>query len=204
MPIDAIKIPDYIYGKRLDDTQKQTLAGGGQAPINDIQRKNNTMLSGSLSWMPHRKEIGRASCRERGRYWKITGWSPLRTCAIRRPNSYSPMTSVSVTKAKPAHRQERPRAQTAAHRGGRRRKPSRKQRTMWPRSKRKPTRANSPSVNPQTVIHTIYRKYHEKHTNRFHKCVGTYSRYNCQTAGKERGDGEEPSRVTRDCFDHMA
>ena len=41
--------------------------------------------------------------------------------------------------------------------GGRRRKPSRKQRTMWPRSKRKPTRANSPSVNPQTVIHTIYR-----------------------------------------------
>ena len=55
MPIDAIKIPDYIYGKRLDDTQKQTLAGGGQAPINDIQRKNNTMLSGSLSWMPHRK-----------------------------------------------------------------------------------------------------------------------------------------------------
>lgn len=42
----------------------------------------------------------------------------MRTCAIRRPNSYSPMTSVSVTKAKPAHRQERPRAQTAAHRGG--------------------------------------------------------------------------------------
>ena len=46
MPVDVIKIPDYIYGKRLDDTQKQTLANGGQVPINDIQRKNDTMLSG--------------------------------------------------------------------------------------------------------------------------------------------------------------
>lgn len=46
MPVDAIKIPDYIYGKRLDDKQKQTLASGGEVPINDIQRKNDTMLSG--------------------------------------------------------------------------------------------------------------------------------------------------------------
>ena len=38
MPVDAIKIPDYIYGKRLDDKQKQILASGGQLPINDIQR----------------------------------------------------------------------------------------------------------------------------------------------------------------------
>ena len=44
MPVDAIKIPDYIYGKRLDD--KQILASGGEVPINDIQRKNDTMLSG--------------------------------------------------------------------------------------------------------------------------------------------------------------
>ena len=36
MPVDAIKIPDYIYGKRLDDKQKQILASGGQLPINDI------------------------------------------------------------------------------------------------------------------------------------------------------------------------
>ena len=46
MPTDAIKIPDYIYGKRLDDKQKQVLASGGQLPINDIQRKNDTLLSG--------------------------------------------------------------------------------------------------------------------------------------------------------------
>ena len=46
MPVDAIKIPDYIYGKRLDDKQKQILASGGEVPINDIQRKNDTMLSG--------------------------------------------------------------------------------------------------------------------------------------------------------------
>ncbi|WP_195593801.1 DUF3945 domain-containing protein [Bacteroides fragilis] len=46
MPVDAIKIPDYIYGKRLDDKQKQILASGGQLPINDIQRKNDTLLSG--------------------------------------------------------------------------------------------------------------------------------------------------------------
>lgn len=46
MPVDAIKIPDYIYGKRLDDRQKQILASGGEVPINDIQRKNDTMLSG--------------------------------------------------------------------------------------------------------------------------------------------------------------
>lgn len=46
MPLDAIKIPDYIYGKRLDDKQKQILASGGEVPINDIQRKNDTMLSG--------------------------------------------------------------------------------------------------------------------------------------------------------------
>ena len=46
MPVDAIKIPDYIYGKRLDDKQKQVLASGGQLPINDIQRKNDTLLSG--------------------------------------------------------------------------------------------------------------------------------------------------------------
>ena len=45
MPVDAIKIPDYIYGKRLDDKQKQILASGGEVPINDIQRKNDTMLS---------------------------------------------------------------------------------------------------------------------------------------------------------------
>ena len=46
MPVDAIKIPDYIYGKRLDDKQKQILASGGELPVNDIQRKNDTMLSG--------------------------------------------------------------------------------------------------------------------------------------------------------------
>ena len=46
MPVDAIKIPDYIYGKRLDDKQKQALASGGQLSINDIQRKNDTLLSG--------------------------------------------------------------------------------------------------------------------------------------------------------------
>ena len=46
MPVDAIKIPDYIYGKRLDDKQKQILASGGQLPLNDIQRKNDTLLSG--------------------------------------------------------------------------------------------------------------------------------------------------------------
>lgn len=46
MPADAIKIPDYIYGKRLDDKQKQILASGGRLPINDIQRKNDTLLSG--------------------------------------------------------------------------------------------------------------------------------------------------------------
>ena len=46
MPVDAIKIPDYIYGKRLDDKQKQVLASGGQLSINDIQRKNDTLLSG--------------------------------------------------------------------------------------------------------------------------------------------------------------
>jgi hypothetical protein len=46
MPVDAIKIPDYIYGKRLDDKQKQILASGGRLPINDIQRKNDTLLSG--------------------------------------------------------------------------------------------------------------------------------------------------------------
>ena len=46
MPVDAIKIPDYIYGKRLDDKQKQLLASGGELPVNDIQRKNDTMLSG--------------------------------------------------------------------------------------------------------------------------------------------------------------
>ena len=46
MPVDAIKIPDYIYGKRLDDKQKQILASGGEVPINDIQRKNDTLLSG--------------------------------------------------------------------------------------------------------------------------------------------------------------
>lgn len=46
MPVDAIKIPDYIYGKRLDDKQKQILTSGGEVPINDIQRKNDTMLSG--------------------------------------------------------------------------------------------------------------------------------------------------------------
>ena len=46
MPVDAIKIPDYIFGKRLDDKQKQILASGGEVPINDIQRKNDTMLSG--------------------------------------------------------------------------------------------------------------------------------------------------------------
>ena len=45
MPVDA-KIPDYIYGKRLDDKQKQALASGGQLSINDIQRKNDTLLSG--------------------------------------------------------------------------------------------------------------------------------------------------------------
>ena len=32
MPVDAIKIPDYIYGKRLDDKQKQILASGGRSP----------------------------------------------------------------------------------------------------------------------------------------------------------------------------
>lgn len=46
MPVDAIKIPDYIYGKKLDDKQKQLLASGGELPVNDIQRKNDTMLSG--------------------------------------------------------------------------------------------------------------------------------------------------------------
>lgn len=46
MPVEAIKIPDYIYGKRLDDKQKQILASGGELPVNDIQRKNDTMLSG--------------------------------------------------------------------------------------------------------------------------------------------------------------
>ena len=46
MPVDAIKIPDYIYGKRLDDKQKQLLASGCELPVNDIQRKNDTMLSG--------------------------------------------------------------------------------------------------------------------------------------------------------------
>ena len=46
MPVDAIKIPDYIYGKRLGDKQKQLLASGGELPVNDIQRKNDTMLSG--------------------------------------------------------------------------------------------------------------------------------------------------------------
>lgn len=46
MPVDAIKIPDYIYGKRLDDKQKLILTSGGEVPINDIQRKNDTMLSG--------------------------------------------------------------------------------------------------------------------------------------------------------------
>lgn len=46
MSVDAIKIPDYIYGKRLDDKQKQLLASGGELPVNDIQRKNDTMLSG--------------------------------------------------------------------------------------------------------------------------------------------------------------
>lgn len=46
MPVDAIKIPDYIYGKRLDDKQKQILASGSELPVNDIQRKNDTMLSG--------------------------------------------------------------------------------------------------------------------------------------------------------------
>ena len=46
MPVDAIKIPDYIYGKRLDDKQKQVLSSGGQLSINDIQRKNDTLLSG--------------------------------------------------------------------------------------------------------------------------------------------------------------
>jgi len=46
MPVDAIKIPDYIYSKRLDDKQKQILASGDRLPINDIQRKNDTLLSG--------------------------------------------------------------------------------------------------------------------------------------------------------------
>ena len=46
MPADAIKIPDYIYGKRLADKPKQILASGGRLPINDIQRKNDTLLSG--------------------------------------------------------------------------------------------------------------------------------------------------------------
>ena len=46
MPVDAIKIPDYIYGKRLDDKQKQVLASGGQLSINDIQRKNASFRRG--------------------------------------------------------------------------------------------------------------------------------------------------------------
>ena len=37
MPVDAIKIPDYIYGKRLDDKQKQILASGGEVPINVVR-----------------------------------------------------------------------------------------------------------------------------------------------------------------------
>ena len=57
MPVDAIKIPDYIYGKRLDDKQKQILASGGELPVNDIQRKNDTMLSGMAYVDPTIRDI---------------------------------------------------------------------------------------------------------------------------------------------------
>ena len=57
MPVDAIKIPDYIYGKRLDDKQKQLLASGGELPVNDIQRKNDTMLSGVAYVEPTIRDI---------------------------------------------------------------------------------------------------------------------------------------------------
>ena len=64
MPVDAIKIPDYIYGKRLDDKQKQVLASGGQLSINDIQRKNDTLLSGVAFVDPRIMDIAFKQARE--------------------------------------------------------------------------------------------------------------------------------------------
>ena len=49
MPVDAIKIPDYIYGKRLDDKQKQILASGGQLPITTYSVKTTRCFPASLS-----------------------------------------------------------------------------------------------------------------------------------------------------------
>lgn len=115
MPVDAIKIPDYIYGKRLDDKQKQILASGGEVPINDIQRKNDTMLSGVAYVDPTIRDIafkqsdkqlkvsdtilGAKITPEQKRYWRITEWYSLRTCAIPRPDSCSRMMCVSATRA---------------------------------------------------------------------------------------------------------
>ena len=174
MPIDAIKIPDYIYGKRLDDTQKQTLAGGGQVPINDIQRKNDTMLSGVAFVDAASKGITFKQSDEKLRISETilgTKVTPEQKKILENhgmvsiENMRNPKTkqlfsdnvrfsnkSNNLLIGKNA-RKHKPQLTG----GGRRRKPSRKQRAMWPRSKRRPTRANSPSVNPQTVIHTIYR-----------------------------------------------
>lgn len=57
MPVDRIKIPDYIYGKRLDEGMKETLAKGGEISIQDIQRKNGTLLSGTAYVDARRQDI---------------------------------------------------------------------------------------------------------------------------------------------------
>ena len=58
MPVDAIKIPDYIYGKRLDDKQKQVLASGGQLPSMTYSARTTRFfpawpLSIRESWISH-------------------------------------------------------------------------------------------------------------------------------------------------------
>lgn len=57
MPVDAIKIPDYIYGKRLDDTQKKALEAGSSISLQDIQRKNGMMLSGTVQVDAARRDV---------------------------------------------------------------------------------------------------------------------------------------------------
>lgn len=57
LPVDAIKIPNQIYGKVITTDDRNTLKTGGRIEVSDIQRRNGPVISGEAYVDANRRDV---------------------------------------------------------------------------------------------------------------------------------------------------
>lgn len=57
LPVDAIKIPNQIYGKPITVDEQTILKAGGRIEVSDIQRRNGPVISGTAYVDANRRDV---------------------------------------------------------------------------------------------------------------------------------------------------